>query len=111
MPDIGHPTPPLIFADWRAGLHTLAKVLHAILIGQTNSTGTVTLDANAASTAVTDRRVGAYTEIMFSPTTLNAAGEIGDGGFYIEAKGKSTFTIAHASNAETDRTFHYALHG
>ena len=111
MPDIGHPTPPLYFADWGAGFHSLSKVVHGILRGQTNNTGTVTLDADANSTTVTDRRVGPYSEIMFSPTTANAAAEIGAGGFYVSSQSKDSFTVAHANNSQADRVFNYSIHG
>jgi len=111
MPDVGHPTPPLHFADWQSGLHTLSKILQGVLQGQTNNVGTVTLAASADSTSVTDSRVGAFSKIMFTPTTANAAAELAGGAMYVAAKTKSAFTIAHANNAQTDRTFHYALAG
>jgi len=79
--------------------------------GKTNNTGSFTLTASVASTAVTDLRVGADSVILVSPTTANAATEWASGGMYISSVGKDTFTVTHANNAQTDRTFNYAVIG
>lgn len=79
--------------------------------GKLANTGTVTLTANAASTAITDARAGASTFISFMPQTANAAAEVGAGTMYIATQGKQTFTITHANNAQADRTFRYCLLG
>jgi len=72
-------------------------------------TGEVTLTENAASTVVTDERVGETPScVTLTPLTANAAAEIGNGTLYI-AHAAGAFTITHANNAQTDRTFRYAV--
>jgi len=85
----------------------VATIVNNILDGKINATGTVTLTASAASTAVTEDRAGATSVILFMPTTANAAAEQAAGGMYVSSRGKQTFTIAHANNAQTDRTYDY----
>jgi len=87
------------------------NVLRGVMDGKTNNTGSFTLTASVASTAVTDLRVGADSVILVSPTTANAATEWASGGMYISSVGKDTFTVTHANNAQTDRTFNYAVIG
>lgn len=79
--------------------------------GKLMNTGSVTLTANVASTTVTDARAGLQSFIGFMPQTANAAAEIGAGTMYVATQGKQTFTITHANNAQTDRTFRYCLLG
>ena len=85
--------------------------LNNILTGKMNCTGEVTLTANAASTVVTDTRVGGPSVILLMPRTANAAAELGAGTAYIATVGKQTFTITHANNAQNDRTYRYAVIG
>lgn len=91
--------------------YLLAATINQIDDGKTSNYGSVTLTASVASTAVTDYRVGINTVILFEPTTANAAAEIGNGTMYVSSKGKQTFTITHANNAQVDRTFNYAVIG
>ena len=55
--------------DW---LSKIANVLNRALVGKLNNTGTVTLTANAASTTLTNSRIGANSVIILMPTTANA---------------------------------------
>lgn len=98
--------PPEGFDDREVSL-----VVNGIMNGKINATGEVTLTASSATTAVTEVRAGADSVILFTPTTANAAAEQGAGGMYVSSFGKQTFTITHANNAQTDRTFRYAVIG
>ena len=89
----------------------VATIVSNILDGKINATGSVTLTASAASTAVTEDRAGATSVILFMPTTANAAAEQAAGGMYVSSRGKQTFTITHANNAQTDRTYDYIVIG
>ena len=84
-------------------------VLRNAVDGKLNCTGTVTLTANQATTAVTDYRAGASSTIIFMPQTANAAAALAT--MYVATQGKQTFTITHANNAQTDRDFRYLLIG
>lgn len=89
----------------------IAFAVNLLTDGKFNSTGSVTLTASAASTAVTDYRAGPDSVILFTPTTANAAAEQGGGTMYLSARAKQGFTITHANNSQTDRTFLYIVIG
>lgn len=93
-------------AEWMA---RLARAINNILRGKTNNWGSVTLTANAASTSVTDPRAGYNSVVTLSPTTANAAAAIAT--TYIATYGDGTFTITHANNAQSDKTFKYVVTG
>lgn len=107
MADANYRRLPYVADDGRE----IALVVNNILDGKLNSTGSVTLTASAASTAVTDERAGYDSVILFMPTTANAASEQAAGGMYVSSRGKQTFTITHANNAQSDRTFEYIIIG
>ena len=87
----------------------VAEVLNRAMLGKLNCTGTVTLTASAATTTLNDRRISAQSVILFMPTTANAATEIAT--MYVSARTQYSATIAHANNAQTDRTFGYVVIG
>ena len=89
----------------------LARAVNNISNGRSNAFGSVTLDANQATTTLTDARIGADSVIAFMPTTANAAAEVGAGGMYVGTVVNGSATITHANNAQADRTFGYAIQG
>jgi hypothetical protein len=84
-----------------------------LLQGKTNNTGQLTLTANQTTTVITlDKgRLGANSTILWAPTTDNAAAE--KDGMYESARSveNGTFTLTHANDSSTDRTFNYAIIG
>lgn len=107
MTDFNYVKLPAAGADPRQ----TAQAVNLLIDGKFNSTGTVTLTASAASTAVTDYRAGPDSVIVFTPTTANAAAEQGGGTMYLSARAKQGFTLTHANNSQTDRTFLYLVIG
>jgi hypothetical protein len=103
----GFPGLPPASADPRR----IAAVVNRVAQGKLNCTGTLTLAAGAASTAVSDPRATAASVILLMPATANAAAELGNGTCYVSARTKGGFTLAHANNAQIDRTFAYAIFG
>jgi hypothetical protein len=93
--------------DMREHLRVLAQRVNAALSGKLDNIGTVTLTASSATTVVTDARCGGDSAIFYTPTTANAA--VATANVYTSSIGKGTFTITHANNAQTDRTFDYAI--
>lgn len=92
-------------AEWIA---KCAEALDLLADGFTRTGGTVTLTANAASTTVTNRKVSNAAHITLTPTTANAAAELAT--MYVSARTQgASFTITHANNAQTDRTFTYEI--
>tara|TARA_R110002020_G_scaffold285960_1_gene501490 strand:- start:1184 stop:1504 length:321 start_codon:yes stop_codon:yes gene_type:complete len=89
----------------------ISEVVNNILDGNTNNKGSVTLTASATSTAVADLRAGPESVVVLMPTTANASAEVGAGTIYVSARAKQTFTLTHANNGQTDRTYKYAIIG
>lgn len=92
-------------------VRAVAEVVNRLLSGKMNVTLSVTLTANAASTTVIDARIGVFSALPHHPTTAHAAAEIAAGGFYVSAQQNGQFTLTHANNAQTDRTFTFAILG
>jgi len=90
-------------------------VVPGIMQGRTNNTGTVTLTAGATTTVVSlaTGRLGPYTQVMFTPTTVSAATEFGAGKLYVSSRNvdAAQFTITHTNTADTDKIFQFALIG
>lgn len=99
---------PQYWPDIETGLRRTTDTLNNCINGGGNNTDEVTLTAGAASTVVTDTRVSVSSAIILMPTTANAAGAISS--TYITTD-KGSFTINHANNGQTDRTFQYGVIG
>lgn len=108
---------PSVMQDPLEWCRRLARVVNALLQGKTNNVSLVTLTANAASTTVSlaEGQMGNDTVILFDPLTANAAAELAAGTMYVTAANHDVtnkrFIITHANNAQTDRSFRYALIG
>ncbi len=85
----------------------IAHGLNLVMGGKMRGTLDVTLAANAASTMITDPRIGYYSCILMMPMTAHASAEIAAGGIYIAQSTLVTGSavVTHANNSETDRTF------
>lgn len=92
-------------------LKKLILSLQQIAAGRSNAVGLVTLTASTTTTTVTDNNCAAGSTPILVPTTAHASAEIGNGTIYISAVANKSFTITHASNTQTDRTFRYAILG
>ena len=79
--------------------------------GRSNATGLVTLTAGAATTVVTALNCSSGGTVLLQATTANAAAEIGAGTIYIGTVDNGTFTVTHANNAQTNRTFRWVALG
>jgi hypothetical protein len=103
----GFPGLPVAGGDARQ----VAAVVNRVAQGKLNCTGSVTLAAGAAGTVVNDPRATAASVILLMPLTANAAAELGNGTVFVSARGKGSFTLTHANNAQSDRTFDFAVIG
>lgn len=88
-----------------------AIAIQQLAAGRSNAVGTVTLTANTTTTTVTDANFAPGSVPLFIPTTSNAAAEMGAGTFLLSSRANGSFVLAHANNAQTDRTFLYAIQG
>lgn len=89
----------------------IIRSIRELASGRSNAVGSVTLTASTTTTTVTDINCAAGSVPILTPTTANASAEIGAGTIYISAVANKSFTITHASNSQTDRTFKYAILG
>lgn len=87
------------------------RSLLSLASGRSNATGTVTLKVSATSTTVSDGNCAVGSVIKLVPTTANAAGAIATTYIPPATVLNGSFVIQHASNAESDRTFSYAIAG
>ncbi len=101
----------LVLAPDEKDARKVATAINQLAQGRSNAVGTVTLVANAASTVVTAKNCGAGSVVLLSPLTAHAAAELGNGTVYVSAVANGAFTLSHANNAQTDRTFGYVAMG
>lgn len=95
--------------DLPVAIRRLTEAVNSLGSGRSNAMGSATLAASATSTVVVDRNAGPDSVITFMPTTSNAAAALAT--TYVSARGIGTFTLTHANNSQTDRTFGYAIVG
>lgn len=91
----------------------IVRIVQAIIQlveGRNNATGVVTLTPGATSTVVNHPNCSVDSApSLRSPMTANAAAAIPT--TYISSVSQGSFTIAHANNAQVDRTFRYSVTG
>jgi hypothetical protein len=85
------------------------QAIRDLFAGRSNAVGTVTLTANAATTAVTAINCGLGSKVFLFPTTANAAAIVA--ATYVSSVGQGTFTITHTNNANADKTFFWVALG
>ncbi|MGJ4928151.1 hypothetical protein ACQR1I_16525 [Bradyrhizobium sp. HKCCYLS2038] len=86
-----------------------ALAIQAALNGRSNAAGSVTLAAGATTTTVAAPNCAAQSAVFLFPRSANAAAALGS--TFISTVAKQSFTISHANNAQTDRTFFYVCLG
>lgn len=86
-----------------------AVAIQQLYAGRSNATGTVTLAAGASSTVVNPPNCAPQSAVFLFPKTANAAAALAT--TFINSVGKQSFTISHANNAQTDRSFFYVCLG
>lgn len=87
----------------------IAETINQILKGRANNVGAFTITANATTTQVSDNLFESAMVPVFVPTTANAAAALST--TYVSARANGSFTVTHANNAQTDRTFLYVRWG
>jgi len=92
-------------------LRRINAAIQALAQGRSNATGSVTLTASVATTTVTNANCSVNSSPYLTPTTANASAEFGNGTIYVSAVANGSFTVTHANNAQTDRTFLYGFMG
>lgn len=94
---------PLSWGDVPEWIRKVAEACEACLEGKVRSIAQVTLTANAATTTITDRRIGVESFMHFMPLT--------EVGYYVSSQTEGSLVLSHATDARTDRTFRYVILG
>jgi len=100
------PVAPVDWHDEAEHRRMLAQAANDISIGNMNNKGTVTLTASTTTTTITDQRIHPGSNILLTPTTASAGGEVG---WYFSSIGDGQAIITHGSSIQTDRTFKYSI--
>jgi hypothetical protein len=79
--------------------------------GRSSAMGDFTLEANAATTTVAAPNCGPESRPLLLPRTSNAAAAVTSTYIPAATVTEGQFIVHHANNAQTDRTFGYALVG
>lgn len=87
----------------------IVQAIRDLFAGRSNAVGQFTLTANTTTTTVTAPNASVASKITFGAKTANAAAATAN--MYISAQAQGSFTVTHANNAQTDRTFHYHAFG
>lgn len=113
MPNLGYPLAPVSWGNLTEWCRILAGIVNSLRDGKLNPVGSTTLAAGAASTTLSDRRIGRDTVVLLMPATANASAEFANGTIYQTYPNASNeaAVLNHANNAQTDRTFAYVLLG
>lgn len=87
----------------------IALAIQQLFAGRSNAAGTLTLAPGAASTVVAAQNCAPGSKVFLFATTANAAAALAT--TYASSVGKQTFTLTHANNAQSDRTFFFVCLG
>lgn len=89
----------------------IVQAIRDLFAGRSNAVGSVTLTESDTETTVDAINCGPESKIFLMPTTATAAAEFGGGDLYVSSVASGAFTITHANDASTDRTFFYVCLG
>jgi len=92
-------------------LYRIVNAVRQLMQGRSDAAGSATLAAGAASTIVTAPNCASGAQVFLCPRTAHASAELAAGGCFVSAVASGSFTITHANNTQTDRTFSYACLG
>lgn len=81
----------------------IASSVDGLMLGRSNNVISVTLEASATTTVVSDTRFTPDTVLLLEPVTANAAAVAIQGIW--QAAGAGTITLTHVSDANTDLDF------
>lgn len=94
-----------------AAIHrtVMADAINGLIDGKLNVLGSVTLRASQTTTTVSDNKFESNMVPYLMATTANGAAALTN--VYLSARDKGSFTLTHANNAQTDRSFLYVRLG
>lgn len=91
----------------------LYEVMQQIRRGKIQCVTELTLTANAASSTLNFKGLSPQSVVIFDPKTANAAAELYGGTMYVLTanRGNDAWTVTHANNSQSDRSFQIAVIG
>lgn len=92
-------------------LFKIVATINQLCQGRNNATGTVTLAAGVTTTVVQAPNCATGASVLLTPLTAHASLEDAAGGRYVSTIANGSFTITHANNAQTDRSYSWATLG
>jgi hypothetical protein len=94
-------------------LRRLYEVIQQLRRGKMDIVREFTLTANVATSTLAWKGLSPQSVVVFDPKTANAAAELAAGTMYVLTanRGADSWTVTHANNAQTDRTFQVAIIG
>lgn len=92
-------------------LWRIVRGVRDLFAGRSNAVGSITLTASVTTTVVTAINCGEGCTPILTPMTAHASAEFGNGTIYVSAVKNGSFTVTHASNSQTDRTYRWAAFG
>jgi hypothetical protein len=92
-------------------LSRYAIALQQLEQGRSNAAGNCTLAAGTATTKIFAPNCAATSKVFLFPASVHAAAEFGNGTLFVSIVANGTFTLTHAANAQTDRSFFFVCLG
>lgn len=89
----------------------LVDGIRDLFAGRSNAVGELTLTPSATSTVVQAQNCGPTSRVVLTPRTANAAAALGTTYIPEATTVEGQFTVTHSNNAQTDRTYGYAIQG
>lgn len=89
----------------------LWEVVQQLRRGKMDIVREFTLTASVATTVLNFKGLSPQSVVIFDPKTANAAAELAAGTMYVLTanRGADSWTVTHANNSQTDRTFQVAV--
>jgi hypothetical protein len=105
------PEPPTDLEDQRRFNRIQSQSISAVLKGRTNNVIDFTATVSAASTTVTDSRIGVNTVAIAIPTTANAASAAVFPYRDFSSPVNGSMSLIHTNSGHTDNTYKIILVG
>ena len=87
----------------------IVTVVNNVLAGRLNAVLPITLTASSTTTTIIDARISAFSALLFSPLSANAAAI--QSSLYVSSQRSGEATLTHLSAAEDDLSFNLCIIG
>lgn len=107
------PAPFRSFSEVTSYVRRIHEALFQAKRGKLECVTELTLTANDTETVLNYKGLSPQSVVLFDPKTANAAAELAAGTLYVLTadRGNDQWTVTHANDASTDRSFQIAVIG